>query len=48
VIVIEVECVFNVDGVARHCGPGSLLRVPANAEHYVEVIGDRPVFEMTS
>jgi len=46
VIVIEGECVFNVDGVAHRCGPGSLLRVPANAEHYVEVIGDRPVFEI--
>jgi len=46
VIVIEGECLFHIDGVAHRCGPGSLLRVPPNAEHYIEVIGDRPVFEI--
>ena len=46
VIVIEGECLFHVAGVAHRCGPGSLLRVPPNAEHFVEVVGDKPVFEI--
>lgn len=46
VIVIQGECLFHVDGVAHQCGPGSLLRVPPNAEHYIEVTGNEPVFEI--
>lgn len=46
VIVIEGECLFHVDDVAHRCGPGSLLRVPPNAEHFIEVLGDKPVFEI--
>jgi quercetin dioxygenase-like cupin family protein len=46
VLILEGECLFHVDGVPHACTQGSLLRIPANAEHYVEVVGDKPVFEM--
>ncbi|MGE0802512.1 MAG: cupin domain-containing protein [Lautropia sp.] len=46
VIVLEGECFFHVAGVAHACRAGSLLRIPPHAEHYVEVVGDKPVFEM--
>jgi quercetin dioxygenase-like cupin family protein len=46
VIVLDGECLFHVGGVPHCCGPGSLLRVPPHTEHYIEVLGDRPVFEI--
>lgn len=46
VIVLEGQCLFHVGGTAHRCGPGSLLRVPPLTEHYIEVLGDAPVFEI--
>ena len=46
VIVVEGDCLFHVGGVAHACGPGSLLRVPPKTEHFIEVVGDKPVFEI--
>ncbi len=46
VIVLDGQCLFHVGGVPHHCGPGSLLRVPPHTEHYIEVTGDKPVFEI--
>lgn len=46
VIVLLGQCLFHVGGVPHRCGPGSLLRVPPLTEHYIEVMGDEPVFEI--
>ncbi|QHE85984.1 cupin domain-containing protein [Hydrogenophaga sp. BPS33] len=46
VVVVEGECIFHVGGVPHACRPGSLLRVPPHTEHYIEVVGDKPVFEI--
>ena len=46
VIVLDGECLFHVGSVPHRCGPGSLLRIPPHTEHYIEVIGDKPVFEI--
>lgn len=46
VMVIEGDCIFHVGDAIHRCGPGSLLRVPPNTEHYIEVVGDKPVFEI--
>lgn len=46
VIVVEGECLFHVGDVAHECIPGSLLRIPPNVMHYIEVVGDKPVFEI--
>jgi len=46
VIVIEGHCHFHIEEVAHPCGPGSLLRIPPNALHWIEVTGDQAVFEI--
>lgn len=46
VIVLEGECDFHVGDVVHRCRAGSLLRVPPHTMHYIEVVGDQPVFEM--
>lgn len=37
---------FHVGGVAHLLGPGGLLVVPPNVEHWGEVVGDEPVMNL--
>lgn len=38
VCIFEGTCNYYVDGVAHAMGPGSMMLVPAKAEHYIEPI----------
>lgn len=38
--VIEGHANYYIAGVAHKMGPGSMLLVPAGAEHYIEPLGD--------
>ena len=37
---------FHVGGTAHLIGPGGLLVVPPNVEHWGEVVGDEPVLNL--
>lgn len=37
------RAIFHVDDVDHEVGPGTILLVPAGAEHYIEPIGDEAV-----
>jgi quercetin dioxygenase-like cupin family protein len=36
VCIMEGRCNYYVDGEAHEMGPGSMMLVPAGAEHYIE------------
>ncbi|MHB1537695.1 MAG: cupin domain-containing protein [Solirubrobacteraceae bacterium] len=36
VYIVEGSCNYHVDGVAHEMGPGSMMLVPAGAEHHIE------------
>jgi quercetin dioxygenase-like cupin family protein len=38
VCIFEGRCNYYVDGVPHEMGPGSMMLVPAGAEHYIEPI----------
>jgi quercetin dioxygenase-like cupin family protein len=38
VFITEGECRYHVAGVAHEMGPGSLMLVPGDAEHYIEPV----------
>lgn len=38
VCIFEGTCNYYVDGVPHEMGPGSMMLVPAGAEHYIEPI----------
>lgn len=46
VYILEGEVDFHVGNEVRRLGPGGLLVVPPNVEHYAEVIGTRPVLNL--
>ncbi|NKF24120.1 cupin domain-containing protein [Solimonas marina] len=37
---------FVVGGEEKLLGPGSVLRIPSNVEHWGEVVGDEPVLNL--
>jgi quercetin dioxygenase-like cupin family protein len=45
VCVLSGRALLYVDGVAHEMGPGSLLLVPAQAEHYIQPL-DGPVLNL--
>lgn len=38
VYITEGRCWYHVDGVAHEMGPGSMMLVPAGADHFIEPI----------
>jgi quercetin dioxygenase-like cupin family protein len=38
VCITEGRCRYHVDGVAHEMGPGSMMLVPAGADHFIEPI----------
>ena len=40
------EAIYHVDGTPNEVGPGSILLVPAGAEHYIEPTGDETVMNL--
>lgn len=39
--IYEGRCNYYVEGVAHEMGPGSMMLVPAGAEHYIEPLESR-------
>lgn len=46
IYILEGEVDFHVGAEVRRLGPGALLVVPPNVEHYAEVIGEAPVLNL--
>lgn len=46
VYIIAGEVDFHVGAEVQRLGPGGLLVVPPNVEHYAEVIGEEPVLNL--
>ncbi len=46
VYIISGQIDFHVGEVVTRLGPGGLLVVPSNAEHWGEVVGDEPVMNL--
>jgi quercetin dioxygenase-like cupin family protein len=42
-MIVAGRAIYHVDGEPNQVGPGSLLLIPAGAEHYIEPIGDETV-----
>lgn len=45
-MITSGTAIYHVDGIAHEVGPGSILLVPAGAEHYIEPTGDEPVMNL--
>ncbi|MFA5487963.1 MAG: cupin domain-containing protein [Candidimonas sp.] len=46
VYILQGAANYHVGGKVFECRPGSMLRVPAGREHYIEVVGDQTVVNM--
>lgn len=45
-LVLEGAVRFDVEGKKFEVGAGEVLLIPANAEHYGEVVGDQPALNL--
>jgi mannose-6-phosphate isomerase-like protein (cupin superfamily) len=45
--VIEGEALIRIDGREHHAGPGTLVTIPAGADHHVRNPGGSPLFFLT-
>ena len=46
VLILQGECDFFVDGIPYHLGPGSIMDIPGNVEHYIVATGNSPVLNL--
>jgi quercetin dioxygenase-like cupin family protein len=46
VFILEGRIDFHIEGEVRQLGPGNLLVLPPNVEHYGVVVGDEPVLNL--
>lgn len=46
VLIVSGRAIYHVDAEANEMGPGSILRVPAGAKHYIEPLGKEPVLNL--
>lgn len=46
VLIVSGRAIYHVDSEANEMGPGSVLLVPAEAEHYIEPLGNEPVLNL--
>lgn len=46
VYIVQGRVMFHVGDDAMEAGPGSLIRIPPDVEHYAEVLGDEPAFNL--
>ncbi len=46
VYIVQGRIRFHVGDEVHEGGPGSLIRIPPNVEHYGEPIGDEPVLNL--
>ena len=45
-MITSGKALFHVDGIPHEVGPGSILLVPAGAEHYIEPTGNETVMNL--
>ena len=46
VYIVSGRVRFHIDGTDFDAGPGSVIRIPPNAMHYGEPIGDEPALNL--
>ena len=46
VLIVQGHVRFHVDGEAVEAGPGSMIRIPPDAVHYAEPIGEEVVLNL--
>jgi quercetin dioxygenase-like cupin family protein len=46
VYLLEGSAIFHVEGKPHELGPGSLIVIPPNVKHYIEVTGKDVVLEL--
>jgi len=46
VYIVQGKVRFHIGGEVFEGGPGSVIRIPANIEHYAEPFGDEPVLNL--
>lgn len=46
VLILSGHAIYHVGSVANAMGPGSVVRVQAGVEHYIEPLGDEPVMNL--
>jgi N-methylhydantoinase B len=46
VLTVEGRQMLEIEGEAMECGPGTIVRVPANAKHTGWPVGDQPVLNI--
>jgi quercetin dioxygenase-like cupin family protein len=46
VLIVQGRARFHVGGESLEAGPGSMLRIPPNAVHYAEPIGEEVVMNL--
>lgn len=46
VLIVAGRAIYHVGADANEMGPGSVLLVPAGAEHYIEPVGNEPVLNL--
>jgi quercetin dioxygenase-like cupin family protein len=46
VYIIAGQIRFHMNGESHLLGPGGLLHIPPNVEHWGEVVGDEPVLNL--
>lgn|GEM_PF-307440 len=46
VFIMQGECDFYVDGVPYRLGPGCMMAIKPNVEHYIKAVGTVPVLNM--
>ena len=46
VYIVQGRVNFHIGGEIYEAGPGSVIRIPPNAEHFAEPVGDEPVLNL--
>jgi quercetin dioxygenase-like cupin family protein len=46
VYIVQGKVRFHIGGEVFEGGPGSVIRIPPNIEHYAEPFGDEPVLNL--
>jgi quercetin dioxygenase-like cupin family protein len=45
-LITQGHALYHVGSEANEVGPGSVLLIPAGAQHYIEPVGDEPVLNI--
>ena len=44
--IVGGRAVYHIDGVGHEVGPGSIMLIPAGAEHYIDPVGEEKVLNL--